>query len=102
MGTESYAPACPPGGCPAPVAYSSYLEPRTVAYRDGWGNRFYRTSYVRRWMPAVVMPAETIVASSIVAPAAAPAATAAAKKEAAETEEKEAASTPALPAAARK
>jgi hypothetical protein len=91
------APACPPGGCPAPVAYSSYLEPRTVAYRDGWGNRFYRTSYVRRWSPTVVMPTETIVATRIISPAAAPApmaATAAA--------DEPAASTPALPAAAKK
>lgn len=93
--SESYAPACPPGGCPAPVAYSSYLEPRTVAYRDWWGNRFYRTTYVRRWTPTVVMPTETIVATSIVAPAAAPAAATAAAEQAAP-------STPALPAAAKK
>jgi hypothetical protein len=93
--TESYAPVCPPGGCPAPVSYSSYLEPRTVAYRDWWGNRFYRTTYVRRWTPTVVMPTETIVATAIVSPAAAPAAATAATEE-------PAASTPARPAAAKK
>lgn len=89
------APACPSGGCPAPVSYSSYLEPRTVACCDRWGNRFYRTTYVRRWTPTVVMPTETIVATAILAPAAAPAAATAAAEE-------PAASTPARPAAAKK